>query len=331
MASKPQPKYERPEDMPVDDPERRWEGMLDGRQRRWEDIVVGEERGEPVEWRIKPSTHQKHCDYLDIHLPFFEVWSNLFPWELAGWARVPSRYRGRIKINEVIQSGFRYEFFQPAKGGQPIFSTGTTLDQYVKREKNFLMGQTETREDKGQLLLRVINESVNMVDRKEKLNWGATGRQREESWKEMGDLVKASTDLPIGFVLLTTHRGPLPMRVSGFAQGGWSKELWKDNIHVDAYAERMGYRGGVVEGPITWEYGILDTLVKFFGPESFFTSGVVDVKVCGPGYLGDVLVGKARVKEKIPEDGGVRLVLETRIEKLDGFLSVVGTASALVK
>ena len=69
-------------------------------------------------------------------------------------------------------------------------------------------------------------------------------------------LVKASKDLPIGFVLLTVTRGPCPMRhgPTGFDKGGWDKNLWRDNMHEDDFAQKLGFRGGIVEGPIGTEF-----------------------------------------------------------------------------
>jgi len=312
----PKPIYERPEDMPVDSP-----------GRRFAEVVVGERLG-PVEYRIKPSTHQKHCDLLNIHLPWFEIFWNLFPWEMDCGARVVSRYRGRQ--NQDLEGFHEYEFFKPAKVGQPVFGEVVTVDKYEKRGKYCVVGAAELKDENGVLLCRSTHEGITLAEHKGEVERGI-GEQYEETWHELGDLVKASKELPVGFVLLKITKGPCPMRVSGFVRGGWSREKWKDNIHEDTYAKSLGYHGGLVEGPIAWEFALLESLVNFFGPESFFTTGKVRNKTCGPVYVGDVLVGKARIKEKLPEDGGVRIVLDTRVEKLDKTLVRIGTASAVVK
>jgi acyl dehydratase len=316
MVEKPKPKYERPEDMPVDSP-----GM------RFAEVEVGERLG-PVEYRIKPSTHQKHCNLLSIHLPWFETQWNLFPWEMDCGARVVSRYRGRQ--NQDVEGFHEIEFFKPATVGQPLFGEVVTVDKYEKRGKYCVVGAAELRDDKGEMICSTKHEGITLAEQAGPLERD-TGDRDEETWHDLGDLVKASPDLPVGFVLLTVTRGPCPMRVSGFAKGGWSRKHWKDNIHEDGYAQRMGYGGGLVEGPIAWEFALLESLTNFFGAESFFTTGRVLNKTCGPVYVGDVLVGKARVKEKSPEGDGVRMVLDTRVEKLDGTLVRIGTASAIVR
>ena len=316
MAKKLRAKYERPEDMPVDSP-----GM------RFAEVKVGERLG-PIEYRIKPSTHQKHCDLLNIHLPWFETHWNLFPWEMDCGARVVSRYRGRL--NQDVEGFHKMEFFKPSTVGQPLFGEVITVDKYEKRGKYCVVGAAELRDENGELICRSTHEGITLAEQKGPLK-RELGEKHEETWHELGELVKASKDLPVGFVLLTITKGPCPMRISGFARGGWSKEKWKDNIHEDDYAKRMGYQGGLVEGPIAWEFVLLESLTNFFGPEAFFTTGIVFNKTCGPVYVGDVLVGKARIKEKIPADGGVRIVLDTRVEELDDTLVRIGTASAIVR
>jgi acyl dehydratase len=243
-------------------------------------------------------------------------------------ARVVSKFRGRQ--NREVEGFHEMEFFKPAKVGQPVFGEVITVDKYEKRGKYCVVGAAELRDEEGNLLCRSTHEGITLAEQDGEVERG-TGDKHEETWNELGELAKASGDLPLGFVLLTITKGPCPMRISGFARGGWSKEKWKDNIHEDGYARRMGYRGGLVEGPIAWEFALLESLTNFFGTESFFTTGKVHNKTCGPVYVGDVLVGKARIREKIPEDGGERIVLDTRVEELDGTLVRIGTASAVVK
>jgi len=316
MTKKSQPTYERPEDMPVDTP-----GM------RFAEVEVGERVG-PVEYRIKPSTHQKHCDLLSIHSPWFETFWNLFPWEMDCGARVVSRYKGRQ--NQEVEGFHELEFFKPAKVGQPVFGEVVTTDKYEKRGKYCVVGAAELRDENGDMICRSTHEGITLAEQAGPVERDR-GEKPGETWHDLGELVKASKDLPVGFVLLTVTKGPCPMRISGFVKGGWSRDKWKDNIHEDGYAQRMGYGGGLVEGPIAWEFVLLESLTGFFGAESFFSTGKVFNKTCGPVYVGDTLVGKARIKEKVPEDGGSRIVLDTRVETLGGTLVRVGTASAIVR
>lgn len=143
-------------------------------------------------------------------------------------------------------------------------------------------------------------------------------------------MVMATRDLPVGFQLPSHTVRVHKFRYADETSGGvWSKELWHDNIHTDEYAQKFGFKGGIAEGPIVLEMALLEMLVSFFG-ESFFTSGVVDVKFTAPVYVGDTVTGKAKVGKKVSEDSNVRLILDVQVENGDGSLAIAGTASALV-
>lgn len=143
-------------------------------------------------------------------------------------------------------------------------------------------------------------------------------------------MITTARDLPGGHELpektVTVHKFRYASDASG---GAWPKELWHDSIHTDEYAQKFGYKGAAAEGPVVFEMALLQTLVDFFG-ESLFTSGVVDVKFTAPVYVGDTLTGKAKIREKVADDSGTRLVLDVRVEKQDSSLAIVGTASAVI-
>jgi acyl dehydratase len=143
-------------------------------------------------------------------------------------------------------------------------------------------------------------------------------------------MVKATKDLPAGYELPVHTVLVRKFRyATESSDGRWPADLWRDSIHTDEYAQELGLEGGIAEGPIIFEMALLETLVNFFG-ESFFSSGVVDAKFTAPVYLGDTVAGKAKVRQKVVDDSGTRLVLDVQVEKQDGSLTIVGTASALV-
>ncbi|MFC1926271.1 hypothetical protein ACFLWV_00790 [Chloroflexota bacterium] len=313
----PERKYLRAEDMPLDS---EW---------TWDDEVVGEKLG-PVEYRIKPSTHQRHCDLLDIHLPWFETYSYLFPWELDCKPRVVSQYKGRI--NNQLNASDEFEFFKAVKVSEPLIGYTENLDKWEARGKKYGRRKGVVYDSLGDVVCVATSNYVILTGHEGTVPSMTVTRQMQEegNWHENGQLVKASKDLPDGLVLLTVTRGPCPMRISGYSHGGWGGGTWKHNMHEDAWAQSKGFRGGIVEAPVGLEYAQLQQLCNFFGPERFFTTGIYNVKTCGPVYLGDILIGKARVKEKLPENGKTRLVLDVRVERIDGDLLRVGTASAIV-
>ncbi len=137
----------------------------------------------------------------------------------------------------------------------------------------------------------------------------------------------ATRDTEIGYELPSLSKTAV-MRMAGEGRTDWDPEKWHDNIHEDKYAQRWGYKGGLVEGDIVFEH-IIEGLIDFFG-EGWYRSGRITVKVCNPTYAGDKLKTGARVREKVIEGSKVRIVLDVAIEKEGGQKVIVGTASALV-
>jgi acyl dehydratase len=143
-------------------------------------------------------------------------------------------------------------------------------------------------------------------------------------------MLRATRELLPGYELPTKTVVVRKFRFATEDSGGaWPTELWQDSIHTDEYAQKYGLKGGIAEGEIVFEMALLETLINFFG-ESFFTSGVVEGKFTAPVYVGDTVTGKAKVREKVADDSGIRLILDFQVEKEDGSLAITGTASALV-
>ncbi len=298
-----------------------------------DNVIVGEEMG-PVEYSIKPSTHQRHCDTMGMHMPWFEKELYLFPWEMWSPIRVISQWKyGRM--NQQTAASSCREYFKLAKVGQKLYGEGLMLEKYQRRGKDYLIYQNITRDETGDIVQRCRQGTVLLAQHKGKLEFSTVVKAKgnEGPWKgkpETQEVPRARRDMPLGYQLPNHLTSPMPMRISGFQEGGWSKEKWQDNVHEDNWAQSVGYAGGVAEGSIAWEFALLPTILKFFGEKAFFLTGKFEAKYCGPPYLRDVLVGKARVIGKILESPGVRVILETRTEKADGTLVNVGMASAIV-
>ncbi len=298
----------------------------------WENVIVGEEMG-PVDYDIKVSSHLKHADIIQVHHPWFQEELHLFaPWEMMCGARVMSRWKyGRL--NAGLMTALDFHFFKPAKAGQKLLGEVIVVDKYHKRGRDYVLHSTTTKDENGEKLFWTREELILLGEHKGQVAGHSGEESRKERWQEKweqdGEEAEASPDLPLGFVLKCQIRKPLAMAVSGSAAGGWSKDKWVDNIHSDDYAKSKGYAGGVVEAYMVWEFGLLEMLVNFFGPEKLFTTGMATTKICGPGYVGDTVVGKAKVIDKIPELSGTRLVLATRVERENGEMLNVGTISAI--
>jgi hypothetical protein len=104
---------------------------------------------------------------------------------------------------------------------------------------------------------------------------------------------------------------------------------FEQNIHDDSTAQKLGFKRGFVAGGQTMAW-ISKMLVNYFG-ESIFTTGKLQATYVAPVFEDDDVVIGGVVKERVPEDGGVRLVCDIWLEKADGAKAIAGTASAVVK
>ena len=99
--------------------------------------------------------------------------------------------------------------------------------------------------------------------------------------------------------------------------------------HTDEFARKAGFKASIVPG-LCLMGNITEMLVNFFGKE-WYTKGKFDIKYISGGVLhGELVTIKAVVRDKIPEEGGVRIGLEVWMEKEDRTKVAVGTASCLV-
>ncbi len=310
--------------VPIGQPLPTSEGGLD-----YDDLIVDEIYG-PLEYTIRASTQQKHCDMLNIHHPFFEKELNLFPWNYTTIYRAATHWKG-VRLNQAIAAESHYRFYKPAKVGDRLFAQAILVDKFELRGRHYIVFEESCRDANNDLVATRRSRIVTMVGRSELPNRGeqTKARQNENWWQgaATASVPANSPDQPIGLELPNYVSGPAPMRVSGFKE--WDPEKWKKNIHGDEYARRLGYSKGVIEAPVATEFGLLNSLVSFFGPEQFFNTGQMQYKVAGPVYVGDVLVGKLRIRERRKEGPYVRTIVDTRIEKEDGTMCQIGTANAL--
>ncbi len=101
------------------------------------------------------------------------------------------------------------------------------------------------------------------------------------------------------------------------------------NIHTDdETARKAGLPRAIATGrhPVSF---IAEHLIDLFGA-GFVAGGEIDVAFVKPIIPGDTLSVTARVKEKIPEGDGTRVVLDVALVNQEGVTVTVGTASGLV-
>lgn len=101
------------------------------------------------------------------------------------------------------------------------------------------------------------------------------------------------------------------------------------SIHTDeAWARQKGFRVPLAQGMMSTAY-VSEMMTRFLGA-GFVKGGTMSVTFIKPAYAGDRLTVHGVVKEKRPEHGATRVVVEVWCENRHGEKTAVGTASGVV-
>ena len=100
-------------------------------------------------------------------------------------------------------------------------------------------------------------------------------------------------------------------------------------IHSDeSWAQAKGFRTCLAQGMMSTAY-VSDMMTRFLGA-GFVKGGTLSMSFVKPVYAGDRLTVHGVIKDKRPEAGGTRVVVEVRCQNQDGQTTAVGTASGLL-
>lgn len=101
------------------------------------------------------------------------------------------------------------------------------------------------------------------------------------------------------------------------------------SIHSDeAFAREKGFRACLAQGMMSTAY-VSQLMVKLLGP-GFARGGTLSMAFIKPVYAGDRLTVRGVVKDRQPENGATRVVVEVWVENQHGEKTAVGHASGLV-
>ena len=100
------------------------------------------------------------------------------------------------------------------------------------------------------------------------------------------------------------------------------------SIHTDPdWARQRGFRAPLAQAMMSTAY-VSEMMTRFLGT-GFVKGGTMSMVFIKPVYAGDRLTVRGVVKEKRPEGGATRVVVEVWCENQNGEKTAVGTASGL--
>lgn len=97
----------------------------------------------------------------------------------------------------------------------------------------------------------------------------------------------------------------------------------------DAAKETLGTTGTVASGRMSLTFAI-EMLRRYFGPEVFNHTGMVDLRFLRPVRPGDTITFSGKVAEISREANGNRITVEIKTENQNRNTTCVGTGSAIV-
>jgi acyl dehydratase len=101
------------------------------------------------------------------------------------------------------------------------------------------------------------------------------------------------------------------------------------SIHSDeAWARQKGFRTCLAQGMMSTAY-VSQLMVKLLGPD-FARGGTMSIAFIKPVYAGDRLTVHGVIKDKQPDQGATRVVVEVWVENQHGEKTAVGHATGLV-
>jgi hypothetical protein len=186
----------------------------------------------------------------------------LMPSDMWGWARVMSKYYGRL--NELILARSQWEILGKAFPEQDLYACSRIGKSFIRRKLPFVEIETITRNESRQPLLRSKDTVLLLHGLEEKVHDGNSVET------EIPDTPLVRVDKVVYF----RHE--------------WNKDKWRNNIHTADYARRFGFKEELPEF-ITYMDAITMALINLNG-EAIFTGGTkIDLKRVLPLYRGDAI------------------------------------------
>jgi len=100
------------------------------------------------------------------------------------------------------------------------------------------------------------------------------------------------------------------------------------SIHSDEdWARQKGFKTTLAQGMMSSAY-VSQMMMRLLGG-GYVRGGKMSIAFIKPVHQGDTLTLRGVVKEKIPENGRTRIVLDVWCENQDGVKTMAGTASGL--
>ncbi|MGE5618609.1 MAG: MaoC family dehydratase [Sphingomonadaceae bacterium] len=303
--------------------------MAELKERKWELMEVGETFG-PIEVVVTDHMIKSFAYAVDDYDPAYMV-------GVPGVGRIGHppllcrEARDVIRTSYDLASGgaglhakHECEFLSSPRLGQRVIITGSHIDKYIKRDKQYIILESLVRDEAGNLILR--QRSTHLRGLKPGV---AKAEQSQGAVAEVPTMVGSPVvevgdrDLAVGAQLKPIRKVMTQEQMTVFAGTEWK------NIHTDPdVARAAGLATTVASGLQSFAY--LSELMTRFCGEGWRNGGKLAVAFVSPVFLGDTVYASGQVKEMTQENGGLRVTVDVWCENQAGKRVTVGTASGRI-
>lgn len=204
----------------------------------------------------------------------------------------------------------QWDVNSPIIPGQAYNVTSKVLDVYDHRNRDIVLQQVSLWSPDGELMAQGHHHQSYMKDQ-------TSGRVALRDPKAKGGV--RSFNVPDG-ELVEGDPHTISLEMCGtFFHGNANYHTSKEA------AEELGFNEVVVGGRMTMSY-VGDLLDRHFG-KSWYEGGRMDLKFTNITWPEDTVIPKAVITDETTEDGETRTNVAVWVEKEDGTVVIVGTAS----
>jgi len=207
-----------------------------------------------------------------------------------------------------------WELFHPFRVGDTIHSRSTVVERYRKRDRDYVVNEVVWTASDGRWLQRSRTHQSFLAD--EPGPSMVVDRARERRGDRRFALPEAPHDALVPAPRTITHA-----MCSAFSGPG-------RNYHTDAdEAQKLGFPDIVVQGMLSVCL-LADAVAARFGA-GWHQGGKLDVRLVNVVWPGDSLTPRGAVRQREREGRRWRTLVDVWVEKADGTVAVIGTASGL--
>jgi acyl dehydratase len=230
-------------------------------------------------------------------------------------------------VHAGLHARMESHFLEPIRPGVRARSRGTLIDKYERRGKQYMVTEFVTEDEGGTALVR--GQFTQMLLPSGGLSGKAPGDvvarapEKPPSRFPAGSAEAGVEEITIGQALPRLVKEVSQRRIDAYSG------VRPRSIHTDeAWARQKGFRATLAQGMMSTAY--VSEMMTHFAGAGFVKGGWMSVAFIKPVYAEDRLTVQGVVREKRPDNGGTRVVVEVWCENQHGEKTAVGSASGVV-